>query len=80
MKRIIKKYITIMIYSSVSEIEIISELYIIIVLYNIKLVLGGWTMLCILLLWYTYYEIWKSILLAYNSIVIYLKPMSTFFK
>lgn len=69
-----------MIYSPVSEIEIISELYISIMLYNNKLVLGGRTILCILLLWYTYYEIWKSMLLAYNSIVIYLKLMSAFFK
>lgn len=56
MKRIIKKYITIMIYSPVSEIETISESYISIMLYNIKLVLGGWTILYIIIviyiLWY----------------------------
>ena len=45
-----------MIYSPVSEMEIISELYISIMLYNIKLVLGGWTILYIIIviyiLWY----------------------------
>lgn len=56
MKKIIKKYITIMIYSPVLEIETISESYISIMLYNIKLVLGGWTILYIIIviyiLWY----------------------------
>ena len=49
MKKIIKKYITIMIYSPVLEIETISESYISIMLYNIKLVLGGWTILYIII-------------------------------